>query len=310
MPKCLIIDSIHESIFEILKRSNIEIDYKPDITRSEIIDRIEQYQIIIVRSKTPIDQEIIDKGKNLKVIARAGSGLDILDTERIRSKGISIINSPEANRDAVGDHTVGMLLSMFKKIHTADFEVRRGKWDRENNRGYELGNKIIAIIGYGNIGKAFATRLTGFGCEVIAYDKYHRNFGNKNCREVTMDEVFKEADVVSLHIPLTDETRGLVDEPYIDRFEKNFYLINTSRGEIVPMKSAVYGLKSGKLLGVGLDVLECEKLTKLNKEQRRFFTYLADSKKTLLTPHVGGWSYESYEKISRVLGEKIVMNFS
>ncbi len=308
MNRCLIIDSIQEIIIKNLNNEGVIVDYRPNITREEILQVIEAYEILVVRGKTRIDSKVIEKGKRLKIIARAGSGLDILDVDYIRSKGIKIVNSPEANRDAVGDHTVGMLLSLMNKLHVADKQVRAKLWDRENNRGYELQGKIVGIIGYGNMGKAFATRLHGFGCQVIAYDKYKKGFGDAKYREVSMDEVFDQADILSLHVPLTDETRGMVDEKYIDRFKKSFFLLNTARGEVVPMKSVVYGLKSGKLMGAALDVLECEKLAMLNSVQNRYFEYLASSDKTLLTPHVGGWSYESYEKISKVLSEKIMAN--
>lgn len=308
MCRCLIIDSIQEIIIKNLENKGIIVDYRPDITREEILKIVEVYEILVVRGKTRIDSKIIEKGKRLKIIARAGAGLDILDVDFIRSKDIKIVNSPEANRDAVGDHTVGMLLTLMNKLHVADRQVRAKIWDRENNRGYEMQGKIVGIVGYGNMGRAFATRLQGFGCKVIAFDKYKKEFGDVICREVSMDEVFDQADILSLHVPLTDETRGMVDEPYIDRFKKSFFLLNTARGEIVPMKSVVYGLKSEKLIGVALDVLECEKLAMLNSVQNRYFEYLAGSDKTLLTPHVGGWSYESYEKISKVLSEKIIAN--
>lgn len=310
MYRCLIIDSIQEVIIKNLENEGVIVDYMPNITREEILKVVEAYEILVVRGKTRIDCKIIEKGKCLKIIARAGSGLDILDVDCIRSKNIIIVNSPEANRDAVGDHTVGMLLALMNKIHVADRQVRAKIWERENNRGYELQGKIVGIVGYGNMGSAFATRLQGFGCRVIAFDKYKTGFGNVKCRAVSMDEVFDQADILSLHVPLTDETRWMVDEPYIDRFKKCFFLLNTSRGEVVPMKSVVYGLKSGKLMGVALDVLECEKLEMLNIEQNRCFEYLIGSDKTLLTPHVGGWSYESYEKISKVLSKKIIANLS
>ncbi len=309
MTKCLIIDSIHEQIFEILSEGGISADYYPEITRKEILGIVGGYDVLVVRGKTLIDREIIETGKNLKIVARAGSGLDILDVDLIRKSNIEIINSPEANRDAVGDHTIGMILSLMNKLHFADVQVREKIWEREKNRGYELKGKVFGIIGYGNMGSAVAERLQGFGCETLAYDKYKRGFITNHCKETSMEELFQRVDILSLHVPLTDETNEMLNKSFLQRFKKNIYLINTSRGKIAPMQQIVEGLISGKLLGAALDVLECEKLSQLDDDQKHFFNFLVTSDKTLLTPHVGGWSYESYEKISRVLGEKIVKFF-
>ncbi len=309
MTQCLIIDRIHEQIFSILSDGGISVDYQPEINREEILAIVEKYDVLVVRGKTDIDSEIIEKGNKLKLVARAGSGLDILDVDLIRGRKIEIINSPEANRDAVGDHTVGMILSLLNKLHYADMQVRGKLWQREENRGYELRGKVVGIIGYGNTGSAVAERLQGFGCDTIAYDKYKSGFNSGICKEVNQEELYKRVDILSLHIPLTDETNAMVNNDFLENFNKNIYVINTSRGKIAPMKPIVEGLNSGKLLGVALDVLECEKLSLLNEDQKQLFDYLVTSNCTLLTPHVGGWSYESYEKISEVLGEKIVNFF-
>jgi len=306
MPHCLIIDNMHECILEKLRNTDVEVDYRPDIKRPEILSILKNYQFLIVRSKTLIDREIIDHGPNLQYIARAGAGLENMDVEYMTQKGIKTLNAPEGNRDAVGEHAIGMLLSLLNKLNSADRKIRNRVWDREGGRGVELKNKTVGIIGYGNTGKAFAQRLKGFCCKVLAYDKYRINYGDEFVKEVSLEEIFIQADVISLHVPITDETRNMVNENFLDKFSKSIYLINTARGEVVPMKSVVYGLEAGKLLAVALDVLECEDLSKLSLEQEVNFQILAKSEKVLFTPHVGGWTYESYEKISSVLADKII----
>lgn len=306
MIRCLIIDKIHKRIFEILESAGFQVDYQPKITREEIIKSIKDYEVLIVRGKTTIDREILENGINLRIVARAGAGLDILDVDYLKENNIGIINSPEANRDAVGDQTVGMILSLLTRLPQADREVKNGKWLREENRGYELVNRVVGIIGFGNMGKALAQRLTGFGCKILVYDKYNSDFGIDYIEECTMDQIFAEADILSLHIPLTKETNALITDEFLSKFKKDLFFINTARGQISPMAPIVNGLKSGKLLGVGLDVLECEDFSKFTEIQRKNFDFLAHSDKTLLTPHIGGWSFESYEKISVILGTKIV----
>jgi len=305
MPKCLIIDGMHDSIQDKLGDANIEIDYKPDISREQILNCVGEYEILVVRSKTPIDKELIDLGKKLRFVARAGAGTDNLDLEYLKSRGIEVINAPEGNRDAVGDHTVGMVLVLLNKIHIADRQIRQSIWDREGNRGTELHEKTVGIVGYGNMGQAFAKRLQGFGCNVLAYDKYKINFSDQYVKAATMNDLFREVDILSMHIPLTEDTFQLVNEEYLNNFIKKIYLINMSRGEIVPMKSAVYGLDKGIIMAVALDVLECEDLARLNDQQKIYFERLTASDQVLFTPHVGGWSYESYKKISEVLADKI-----
>jgi D-3-phosphoglycerate dehydrogenase len=306
MPKCLIIDGMHESIIYKLQEAGIEVDYRPEITRQQVMDCLHSYEILVVRSKTPIDKELVDYGTKLKYVARAGAGIDNLDLEYLNKVGIDVINAPEGNRDAVGDHTIGMLLVLLNKIHVADRQVRQMIWDREANRGTELHNKTVGIVGYGNMGRAFAKRLPGFGCKVLAYDKYKTEYSDQYVEAVTMEDLFRESDILSLHVPLTSETNKMVNEDFLNKFLKNIYLINMARGEVVPMKSVVYGLESGKIISAALDVLECEKLAKLNIDQKKNFDILAASDQILLTPHIGGWSFESYQKISDVLAEKII----
>ncbi|MTI20858.1 phosphoglycerate dehydrogenase [Fulvivirga sp. RKSG066] len=303
--KCLIVDQMHEKTDQFFNEIGLEVEYQPDITRSEILDCIGGYEGMVIRSKTPVDKELIEKATKLRFIARAGAGVDNLDVELLEEKNIAIINAPEGNRNALAEQSVGMLLSLLHHIVKADKEVRKGAWHREANRGVELAGKTVGLLGYGYMGQAFAKKLSVFGCNVLAYDKYKVNCTDKYCRQTTLQEVFDESDIFSIHVPLTGETKQMVDKEFIDSFKKNIYLLNTSRGEVLSLAACCEALESGKLLGLALDVLENERLNELTDEQRKNFSYLSTSNKTILTPHVAGWSFESYENISRVLAAKI-----
>jgi len=305
MKTCLIIDLMHESIIPMLAEIGWQADYRPDIRRDEIMRIIHQYQGLIVRSKTEIDREIIDRAGQLRWIGRAGAGLDQLDVAALDEKGIRIVNAPEGNRDALGEHAITILLTLLNKVHIADREIRRGVWDREAMRGSELMGKTVSIIGYGHMGQAFAHRLQGFSVEVLAYDKYRESYGNEFAREATMEEVFEKTDILSLHVPLTDETRFMLDHAYLYKFRKDIYLLNTARGKNIRLKTLVEALEKGKLRGAALDVLENEKINQLTADQQHYFNCLIQSDKVVLTPHVGGWTFESYEKINQTLVAKI-----
>lgn len=301
----LIVDEMHPSIIPLLEKEKFIVAYEPQISVDEVRERVHEYSGLVVRSKLVIDKEFLDRCVKLEFIARAGAGMDQIDVKAAEKKGIYLMNAPEGNQDALAEHTVGMILTLFNKLHTADSQVRNRVWDRERNRGTELGGKTVAIIGYGYMGEAFIRRLTSFGCKVIAYDKYKRGFSNHRVEEASMEEVFVEADVVSLHVPLTAETKFMVNAKYFERFQKPFWLINTSRGEVVSLTDLVTALKSGKIKGAALDVLENEKLHLLKPEQESAFNELSQMDNVLFTPHVAGWSYESYERINQVLVEKI-----
>ena len=288
-----------------LQEIGYEVHYQPKITREEMLQKMHQYTGIIVRSKTPVDREFISAGKNLKFIARSGAGMDLVDVEFAESQNIILLNAPEGNRDAVAEHTIGMLLSLINKLNEGDKQVRQKIWDREGNRGVELMHRTFGIIGFGNMGEAVSKRLTGFGCRIIAYDKYKTGFGNEFMKEVTLDEFFEQADIVSFHIPLTPETKFYVNDHFIEKFRKNFILLNTARGEILPLKSLVKYLNLGKILAAGLDVLENEKMQKLTDEQNALMQQLFTMKNVIFSPHVAGWTTESYIKISETLGNKI-----
>jgi D-3-phosphoglycerate dehydrogenase len=301
--KILIIDDLHPAFAEKAIALGFEVDDKPLITRAETLAVIKDYVGIAVRTKFRIDAELFDMAPNLKFVARAGAGLDNIDVAIAKERNIQLINAPEGNRDAVGEHAIGLLLSLMNNFRNADTEIRNGIWNREGNRGYELKGKTVGIIGYGFMGQKMAKKLAGFDVNVIAYDKYKTGFGNEFAREVSMEEIVKHSDVLSLHIPLTKETKQMVDEEYLFHFKKPIFFINTARGEIVSTTAVLKNIKSGKILGAGLDVLEAEKFPSLGEQP--WFEELKDNGKVILTPHVGGWTFESYRKISEVLADKL-----
>lgn len=301
--KILIADYLHPTFKEEAEKMGFECDDQPLISREETIAILSEYAGIVIRTKFNIDREIIDAGVNLKVIARAGAGMDNVDEDYAILKGIQCINGPEGNRDAVAEHVIGMLLSLLNNLNVADDEVRHGIWNREGNRGYELKGKTVAIIGYGNTGQMLARKLSGFEVKVIAYDKYKIGFSDAFAQEVSMEQVVKEADILSFHIPLTFETRQLFNEEYLFHFKKQILLLNASRGEVVHTKAVLNGLKNGKISAAGLDVLEIEKFPALAEQE--WFAELSENKKVILSPHIAGWTHESYRKISEVLAQKL-----
>jgi D-3-phosphoglycerate dehydrogenase len=303
--KILIADSMHSSLFNMLEEKGWEYAYHPEYRREDIKAALPAYDGLIIRSKTFVDKEMLTDAKNLKFIARAGAGLDLIDLDVAKALNIEVFHAGTGNRDAVAEHALGMLLGLFNNILKADREVRNGTWDREGNRGVELMNKTVGLVGYGNNGTATAKRLSGFGCRVLAYDKYRDHYGNEFAQESSVEQIMAEADILSLHIPLTEISRYWIDEKFIEQFSKPFYLVNLSRGEIVKLEAVVAGLQSGKILGACLDVLENEKIAKLTPSQQASFDYLRTSDKVVLTPHIGGWTHESYVRINQVLVEQI-----
>jgi D-3-phosphoglycerate dehydrogenase / 2-oxoglutarate reductase len=303
--KILIADEMHPSLFAMLDAHGWQYDYYPAFRRNDIIGHLADYEGLVIRSKTRIDEELLTQATQLRFIARAGAGLDLIDEAATERLGIALFHAGRGNRDAVAEHTVGMLLMLFNNLNKADREVRQAIWDREGNRGVELMGKTVGLIGYGNNGSATAQRLSGFGCRVLAYDKYRDHYGDQYAQEASLEEIQQEADVLSLHIPLTDITRGMVNETFIEAFRKPFYLINVSRGEIVNHRAVVEGMKHGKVLGACLDVLENEKLSQLTNPQQECFDYLRTSPRVVLTPHVAGWTHESYIRINEVLVEQL-----
>jgi len=302
--RILFIDTTHPFLKQELEKKNYICDTAYEKSKGEIQEIIHNYQGVIIRSRFIIDKEFIDYASELKFIARAGSGLENIDVSYAESKNINCYNAGYGNRKAVAEHALGMLLSLFNNLNKADQEVRNGKWKREENRGLELSGKTIGIIGYGNNGSAFAEVLKGFGVTILAYDKYLTKHPYQN----TMESIFKQADIVSLHVPLNTETTYLVNDDFIYKFEKDFYFINTARGKCANTKSLVLALEKGKIKGACLDVLEYEKTSFENLSQEGFSSemqYLMGSPKTMLSPHIAGWTRESNVKITKVLLKKI-----
>jgi len=312
----LFIDTAHPSLQKLLEKEGHHCIDGSGLTRTEIMNSVSGFEGVVIRSRIEIDKDVIDAARNLIFIARIGSGMESIDVNYAESKGIACINSPEGSHDAVGEHAVAMLLALFNKLNKADREVRNGDWVREGNRGIEINGKTIGIIGYGQMGSSFAKKLSGFGCEVIAFDKYLKNFSNQFAKEVSMDEIFERTDVLSLHVPLNKETAYLFDDNYIKRFKKNIYLINVARGRCVKTDDLVKNMKSGKVLGACLDVIEYEdrsfeKFTLRTSEvmEDPSWQYLIHSDHVVFSPHIAGWTFESNEKMAKVLFEKIKARF-
>ncbi|MEE3225834.1 MAG: 2-hydroxyacid dehydrogenase [Bacteroidota bacterium] len=308
--KILHIDNNHELMIEQLKAAGHinEEDYTS--SKEEIEAKIEQYEGVVIRSRFKIDKQFIDAAANLKFIARVGAGLESIDIPYAESKGIALIAAPEGNRNAVGEHALGMLLMLFNKLKQADAEVRAGQWNREKNRGLELEGKTVGLIGYGNMGNAFSKKLKGFDCEVLCYD-IRPNLGNENATQVSLEELQQRADVLSLHTPWTPLTDKMVDTEFINGFKKPFWLINTARGKSVVTEALTNALKSGKILGAGLDVLEYEKLSFENlftdtEQMPEPLQYLIHAENVVLTPHIAGWTVESKIKLAQTIVDKIL----
>jgi len=308
MIKVLLIDKIHSDLKNNLIKKGIFCEEKTSESKDQILKSIHQYVGIILRSRFKIDKYFINKASNLEFIARFGSGMENIDLNEARKHKIKCINAPKGNSNAVGEHTLGLLLSLTKNIQASNLEVKDGKWKREQNRGVEISNKTIGIIGYGNAGTSFSKKLFGFGCKVLAYDKYKKKIKNKYVKQSSMNKIFKDADILSLHIPLNEETKYLIDNEYLNKFSKNIFLINTSRGKIIKTNDLIKNIKSGKIIGAGLDVLESENINfeNLNRTNTDELQFLKKSPKVILTPHIAGWSHESNILMSKILTKKIL----
>ena len=310
--KILHLDSNHPLLINQLNDLGFTNDEDYISSKKEIEAKIHLYDGFIIRSRFSIDKNFLDKATNLKFIGRVGAGLENIDCDYAESKGITLIAAPEGNRNAVGEHSLGMLLSLFNKLNKADKEVRNGKWLREENRGIELDGRTVGLIGYGNMGKSFAKKLRGFDVEVLCYD-IKAGVSNENCKQVSLEELQEKADVLSLHTPQTELTKKMINANLINGFKKNFWLINTARGSSVVTKDLVAALDSGKILGAGLDVLEYEKSSFENlfsdDKMPDAFNYLINSENVLLSPHVAGWTVESKERLSQTIVDKIKAKF-
>jgi len=309
--KILHLDTNHHLLIEQLAQAGFVNHEDYTASKTEIESKISDYDGIVLRSRFSIDKQFLDAATNLKFIGRVGAGLENIDCEYAEQKGVYLVSAPEGNRNAVGEHSLGMLLSLFNKLNKADAEVRQGKWLREANRGIELDGKTVGLIGYGNMGKAFAKKLRGFDVEVLCYD-IKANVGDANAKQVTLAEFQEKVDVISLHTPQTPLTVKMINAEFINSVKKSFWLINTARGKSVVTTDLMAALKSGKILGAGLDVLEYEKASFENlfsTTMPEAFQYLIDSENVLLTPHVAGWTIESKEKLAQTIVDKILAKF-
>lgn len=309
--KVLFIDSTHESILSNFRKAGWKVGLHYATSREELLGLVHTYDGIIIRSRFKLDANFLRNAKRLKFIGRPGAGLENIDLDYCKKHNIDVFRSPEGNRDAVAEHTLGMVLMMLNNLKRADQEVREGIWKRPENRGHELMGKTFGIIGYGYMGKAVAQRLKGFGVEVIAYDKYLTNYSDENAKEVSLDELKKRSDFISLHLPQADETMGYLNESFITSCSKPFYLINTARGKSVDTKAVLKGIESGKVIGACLDVLEFESSSfETSAVSNPVFQELVKSDKVLLSPHIGGWTFESDFKMGDFLSKKILNHYN
>ena len=309
--KVLHLDTNHELLINQLNDLGFQNDEDYTSSKEIIESKIHKYHGIVLRSRFTIDKQFLDAATNLKFIGRVGAGLENIDCDYAEAKGVTLIAAPEGNRNAVGEHTLGMLLSLFNKLNKADVEVRQGKWLREDNRGIELDGKTVGIIGYGNMGKAFAKKLRGFDVNVICHD-IKANVGDRNAKQVSLKEFQENVDVVSLHTPQTSLTLNMINSEFINQFKNPFWFINTARGKSVVTADLVSALKKGKILGAGLDVLEYEKASFENlfsSVMPEAFQYLIKAQNVILSPHVAGWTIESKEKLAQTIVDKIKMTF-
>ena len=304
--KILLLDKNHPLITEQLSEKGFVLEKDFSSSYEQVLEKIHLYEGIIIRSRIPLDAHFLEKAKNLKFIARVGAGMENIDTAKAQELGIKLINSPEGNKDAVAEHVLGTLLVLMNRLFISSNEVKNGIWLREENRGEEILGKTFGIIGYGNMGKAVAKRLSGFGCKTIFYD-IKPNLSDEFATQVSLEELQENADILSLHIPLTEDTLYMIDEEFISKMKKNFYFINTARGKNLKTSALVNALKSGKIKGACLDVLEYEKTSFENLETRNEdLEYLLNSEKAIITPHIAGWTHESKIKLAQVIVDKIL----
>ena len=304
--KILLLDKNHPLITEQLSEKGFVLEEDFSSSYEQVLEKIHLYEGIIIRSRIPLDAHFLEKAKNLKLIARVGAGMENIDIAKAQELGIKLINSPEGNKDAVAEHVIGTLLVLMNRLFISSNEVKKGIWLREENRGEEILGKTFGIIGYGNMGKAVAKRLSGFGCKTIFYD-IKPNLTDEFASQVSLQELQENADILSLHTPLTEDTLYMIDEEFISKMKKNFYFVNTARGKNLKTSALVNALKSGKIKGACLDVLEYEKTSFENLETKNEdLEYLLNSEKAIITPHIAGWTHESKIKLAQVIVDKIL----
>ena len=307
MSLCLVVDEMHPSLLPLLAGIGVTADYRPELTAAEVPGALaaKPYDGLVVRSKLRVTAELLARGPQLRYVARAGAGVDNIDEAAMAAAGVTLLNAPEGNRDAVGEFATGLLLALFRHIVRADGEVRRGEWRREANRGEEVGGKTIGLLGYGHMGRSFARRLGAFGCTVLAYDHDPAVAPDAHAALVPLAEMQARADVLSLHIPYSAANHHFVNHEFLAGFQRPLWLLNTARGEVLDHAALVEGLQAGRLYGAALDVLENERLATLSGPQAARYEFLKSADNVLLTPHVGGWTHQSYQRINEVLVGKL-----
>lgn len=307
--RILFADSNHPILHELLIKAGYTCDLFWDKSADELQEILPDYDALVIRSKFKLSTDLMAKCKQLKCIGRVGAGLENIDVDFASLNGIKCLSVPEGNRDAVGEHALGMLLMLLNNLKKVDDEVRNGIWLRAENRGIEITGKTVGIIGYGNTGQSFAKKLSGFECKILAYDKYKNGFADNRITEARLEDIYTQADIVSLHVPLTKETTYMFDSAFFDAFAKPIYIINTSRGKCLKTEDLVAELKSGKVLGACLDVLEYESLSFEKVENSNIpeaLDYLIHSEKVVLSPHIAGWTHESNFKMSKIMAQKMI----